>query len=1523
MKFDIDGGHLAARQRGHAFRRMVLAAAVIAAIGAAGVGGYLYYRANSAGQLAARAQLALEQQDPSRAIEYLQKAIAHHPSGDTGIGLRNLMAQALMTAGREADARGYLQQVLAERPDNTQALDLLAQSYINAPLRKLREAFKPVTDDGAKDIFKSINEGLADLAKLPHSARNLIAEGELHRLYYLVLNDQAHQAAAEVDAAQISQNTDAAAKAQSQADAIKGPAAEHREQALAKLRDALKADPANATAGALIGSYEYEDRNYDQTLAIYDLMKKTGAISEDLVLAEARALLADTQRQPDSHARLADAQQVLDAYLKDHPQSTRSLVSLGVVLLDQEKIDEATKLGEQAAQLAPSDLAAQVLLINCKLKLKKPDDALRLITPLTNAHSNQPEVWYLLGMADVDLGDTKGAEDAFKKALAVNPGYVAARQALLMHEVHSGNTQAAASVAAQVLRDDRYNMPAWEVTLDGLRRLGQIDRARQLLANLAQDPQVPTEDKADLVRLLAAYDMPDQAKKVLGTLSSTDKETLSLRAFVAGAEGNSVESRDLIGKALAADPADVELRLKYVDLLAQAGLTADVRVQLDQAAASGKGLSADQWMRVARGYLWLRLPSKANESLKHVLDKEPQNTEALALSREAQGMLKGTAGDTDVAAAGSLQNMPVTDIVRLATASLKDRKYGDALSTARAGLAKDKGNVMLHEIAALSLAGLGKPDQGVDEVVEAARAQPDAAGAYKTFVEMFSAGDEAIKGIGYGARMESVNPALGNWAMGRLAQVSGDLDMALRYYRKGLDATVRVVDPRDARDELYQAVLNVEAQKKDAAALVKEADTLAAGDANFAPGIRLLAADQLLALADREDAQKQLEAVAAKLTPASRTALVLGVASRWLALGQLDRAESLMERQVNANGESPDLLDAYGTLLMQAHEYDKAVAVREKLCKVDGGNPVYRIGLAQSQAAAGDMPSAFRTLDDAQALGATGKELVASARVRLFISMGLLDQATQELTAAAKGGGGIEDSASRLAVAQGWQKLNKPLDARKMADSIPAYAAEYPAAQLLLAGLDLDAGNNDTAIKELKELQAKSPENAATIATQLFVAYLRSGNSAAALQLASDQRKGFIRNTPMWQTWTAYAATAAREGKTYAQAIDLLNSLDPEAKKGAMLDIALMNLLLNKPDEAARAAAMLPDDAPAHSKTTLTLLASPAALDASAAKTVMSDGLPSAVYAVLAAMPADQRAGQLEALKENPRVFQGDVAAVLKQLEKVHDASGALRQVALAQRLLEAGWSTTALDILAQVDKSAPGLTVALIQRHQALTDLHRYKEADAIADQLSAQARSNPDIPPGVRILLAAAWSKQERYSEALAILQPLAALNRPEILTTLATMHEKLGQLDEAVALNRQVRKINPGDLAAANNLAYLLAAAHPTDKAALAEAKEAIEFAIKKAPQVTEFQDTLGWIEILSGDPADGTRAIARALPALRLDPAVHYHLGLGYARMGQTALARMHLMNVSHLAQGKQNVPELPLATEALRTLASSQ
>jgi tetratricopeptide (TPR) repeat protein len=589
---------------------------------------------------------------------------------------------------------------------------------------------------------------------------------------------------------------------------------------------------------------------------------------------------------------------------------------------------------------------------------------------------------------------------------------------------------------------------------------------------------------------------------------------------------------------------------------------------------------------------------------------------------------------------------------------------------------------------------------------------------------------------------------------------------------------------------------------------------------------------------------------------------------------------------------------------------DKALDIRKNLVTVVPGEPRFRVSLADLQAASGDYPAAFATLDEAAALGDTGAQRASAARIRHLITLGLLHEASQKLQSKSSR---EDDFASMLAVAQAWAQLDKHDDARKMASAIPPYAAEFANARVLLAALDTDKGNFASAIKSLTQVAAIGDEQAAIVAPQLFLAQVRAGDAQAALDLALKQKADWSDNTPQSRYWTTLAATAAREGKKYDQAVALLAALDPDSRKNAALDVALMNLLQGKPVDPAA----LSDNGAAFNASTLALLAGNPAPTPS--DRLLAAGLPSAALAVLATTPAPQHSAALQHLARNPRIIPADIQVLLGSLG--NDPAPKLRTIALAQRLLEAGWSTTGLDLLNDLDKSTPNIAFVAVQRHQALTDLRRTQDANTLRDAWAARV-NDPSFPPSMRVLLAASWSREGQHEKALAVLQPLAPLNRPEILTTLASLHEKLSQLDQAVALHRQVRKLDPENLSAANNLAYTLAAARPTDKAALAEALDSIQFAIARAPRITAFQDTLGWIQILSGNAPEGTRRIARAAPSLRLDPAVHYHLGMGYARLGNKDLARLHLLNVGHLTRDQSNIPETKLATDALTSLAST-
>ncbi|MCL2648518.1 MAG: tetratricopeptide repeat protein [Phycisphaerales bacterium] len=1109
-----------------------------------GGGGLFYYHANSPKQLAVKAQIAMGRGDSTRAVGFLRRAMDRKPDGELGAQVRRLLARALIDAGRESDARPYLEEVLTQNPQDDKALDLLAESHTRPPQRKLSQALRPLSDQSLADVDASIAQELESLEQMPQTPRNEIAQAQLHRLYYELMDDQRRRTLAAIEEASLVQNTGAEDAGRQKLTSLPDPEG-RRERAAELLQNALNQAPTNIRAAELLLQYQYQDQRFAEVLALYRQFQENGPMSPELVITAANAIIADAQHQPDYRLRYAAAQKELETYLVAHekeagPPQAHILVAIGMTMLEQGKLEEAMATAQKATAIDAKNLDAQLLLINCKVRQKNTGEALSLIVPLTNSSGGGgvPQVWHLLGLINADLGNLQPAEDAFRKALSLNSAYTPARRALLVTLVRAGKNDAANLVASQEIREDRYFIPAWSVTVEDFRKRGQNERAKAMLLALAGDEHIPAEALPGLVQLLLDNSLTDQAAK-----------------------------------------------------------------------------------------LTERLPA----------------------------------------------------------------------------------------------------------------------------------------------------------------------------------------------------------------------------------------------------------------------------------------------------------------------------------------NPKYRVGLAEAQAKAGDEPAAFRTLEELRSLGETEKGLAENARLKLLISLGLLKEATAAL-AAMSASPDAEDFASMLMIGQGWMKVGRFDEAKKMLAGIPVYASEYPAAAAELASLNVSAGDHDAAIEGLKQAITNAGKKAtidSLLKPALFQTYLRVGNPAAALAIAKEQAAMFPTNTPLYRNWTVLAATAARESGDYDEAVRLLEMLDPESRKAAAMDIAMLHLLNNKGDLASLAVGegAVPDASPVYAATTLRLIGGEGGgLSESQAASLLATGQPSTVYAVLSVLSPEQQKAHASDIEKNQRVLPGDIETLLSQvasrgkdnMELAPGSAGGsagvnvateaqsknprqsrgltrLRQVALSKRLLEIGWFTNALAVLDQLDQSTgTPLTISQIQRFESLSELRRDTQAKTILDAFALQLKAGKPVAPGVRIVYASQASLRDRNEEAIAALEPLISLNRPALLATIAGLHEKLGQLDQAVALNLQVKAMEPDNLLAANNLAYTLCASDPTNKATLAQALSTIQPAVDKAPQIPAFQDTLGWIEILSGKAPAGTQRIARVLPALRLNAAVHYHLGIGYSKTGQPELARLHLQNVQYLAKS-QPIPELALATEALKKL----
>jgi Flp pilus assembly protein TadD len=148
-----------------------------------------------------------------------------------------------------------------------------------------------------------------------------------------------------------------------------------------------------------------------------------------------------------------------------------------------------------------------------------------------------------------------------------------------------------------------------------------------------------------------------------------------------------------------------------------------------------------------------------------------------------------------------------------------------------------------------------------------------------------------------------------------------------------------------------------------------------------------------------------------------------------------------------------------------------------------------------------------------------------------------------------------------------------------------------------------------------------------------------------------------------------------------------------------------------------------------------------------------------------------------------------------------------------------------------------------------------------------------------------------------ALAALEKGAADNpdAAELHMVLGSHYLAAQQSAKAIREFERVKELQPDNLVAWNNLAWLYQ--QQGDARALEYALKAKEL----APKRPEVLDTYGWIELQTGDPAKGLRAIHDAAVYGPHLASVQYHLAVAQEKNGKPDVARKTLARL--LKSGK--------------------
>jgi tetratricopeptide (TPR) repeat protein len=137
------------------------------------------------------------------------------------------------------------------------------------------------------------------------------------------------------------------------------------------------------------------------------------------------------------------------------------------------------------------------------------------------------------------------------------------------------------------------------------------------------------------------------------------------------------------------------------------------------------------------------------------------------------------------------------------------------------------------------------------------------------------------------------------------------------------------------------------------------------------------------------------------------------------------------------------------------------------------------------------------------------------------------------------------------------------------------------------------------------------------------------------------------------------------------------------------------------------------------------------------------------------------------------------------------------------------------------------------------------------------------------------------------------------PEAFRGLGQAYQAVGQPARAVEAYERALRLNGNDVAALNNLAWILSEVQLVPDKALPLASKAAQL----APTSPDIADTLGWVHYRRGSYAEAAKILVQAAERAPNNATLQYHIGMTYYRLGKKSDA------VSYLRRAAQLDPKL--------------
>lgn len=689
--------------------------------------------------------------------------------------------------------------------------------------------------------------------------------------------------------------------------------------------------------------------------------------------------------------------------------------------------------------------------------------------------------------------------------------------------------------------------------------------------------------------------------------------------------------------------------------------------------------------------------------------------------------------------------------------------------------------------------------------------------------------EEAIKALEQVVRLKPSNVASHYTLISMLLQLNRQDEALTR-----LEAMKKVA-PKDPATIYLQAYVDF---RNNRFAEARDGVLLALKYApEFLPA-HLLAGTVLVRLNEQVQAQIHLGKVLAR-APGQTMARTMLVASH-LALGESQRALEVLQPMLDQPMSDPRLLGIAGQVFLANGDYEKAEAYFERSAKAAPEDARARMQVGVAKMAAGDVEGAFDELETASDMDDKGIR-ADLALVAGHMRRGELEQAAKALTEAERK---QPDNPLVYNVRGGLMLAKKdPAGARAAFEKALSLKADYLAAAVNLARMDIADKRPDAGLARLKAIADRDPKN-----TEAQLAY-------AQLQLATKAEPA------------AVLATLERAEKAAPSAL--------------VPKLAIVQHHLRTRDTKA-ALAVAQQAVAAHPN-------DPRALETVARAQLAAGDTQQAIASLNKLVTVMPRSSAPLVMLSDVYRSNKDLAAAENALRKALGlrADAVDVQARLAAVLLERGERDGALQVAKSVQKQQPNAAVGHMLEGDIQSAGGKWAEAAVAYRRGFEKGKEAQNL-----IKLHAALMRAERKADGDKLAADWLRENSKDIAVRGYIAERALAEkrFGDAVQLFRTMNELSPNNALVLNNLAW---AEHQLkDPKALAHAEAALAVAADN-PAIL---DTLGMIQVDNGQVDKGLANLVRATSLAPDAQPLRLNLAKAYAKAGKVAEARKELQTM---------------------------